>query len=58
MPVRPHIRRAHWHSFWAGKKGEQTIRLKWLPPIAVNAKDSDHLPAVIREILPVKEATQ
>lgn len=58
MPVRPHIRRAHWHSFWVGKKGEQTIRLKWLPPIAVNAKDNDPLPAVIREVLPVKESTQ
>lgn len=50
VPVRPHIRRAHWHSFWVGKKGEQTIRLKWLPPIAVNTSENDELPVVIREV--------
>ncbi len=40
---RPHIRRAHWHTYWTGKKkfaeGEtpvpQTPQAKWLPPIAV-----------------------
>lgn len=35
-PKRPHIRRAHWHSFWTGpRKGERTIIARWLPPIAV-----------------------
>lgn len=43
----PHIRRAHWHSFWTGKKvwkeGEepapQQLIVKWLPPIAVAMGD-------------------
>lgn len=34
--VRPHVRRAHWNSFWVGMRGEQTISLRWLPPIPVN----------------------
>lgn len=44
---RPHIRRAHWHTYWTGKKkwgdGEnpvpQTPQLRWLAPIAVAMQD-------------------
>lgn len=32
---RPHIRRAHWHSYWIGPKGSQKILVHWLPPIPV-----------------------
>ncbi len=33
---RPHIRRAHWHGYWYGKKNiKQEFKLKWLPPIPV-----------------------
>lgn len=35
---RPHIRRAHWHSFWIGSKkegGERKILARWLPPMAI-----------------------
>jgi hypothetical protein len=48
---RPHIRRAHFHSFWTGKRDstERKIVLKWLPPIAVNV-DDEELPVVIREV--------
>lgn len=31
-----HIRRAHWHSFRIGK-GRKGLKVKWLPPIVVNA---------------------
>lgn len=33
----PHIRRAHWHHFWTGKKleNERKLIVKWLPPIPV-----------------------
>lgn len=48
--VRPHVRRAHWHSFWVGKRGEQTISLRWLPPIPVNVADTGKLPAVARQV--------
>jgi hypothetical protein len=35
---RPHVRRAHWHSFWTGSKTDSSQRkivLRWLPPIPV-----------------------
>lgn len=48
--IEPHIRRAHWHSFWVGKKGQQQITIKWLPPIPVNAEIENNLPAVVREV--------
>ena len=51
-PVRPHVRRAHWHSFWVGKRGEQTISLRWLPPIPVNVTDADKLPGVLHPVAP------
>ncbi len=30
----PHLRRAHWHSYWVGK-GRKDIRVRWLHPILV-----------------------
>lgn len=51
--VRPHIRRAHWHTFLAGPRtGERERRIRWLPPIPVNLGDVDELPAVIRRVEP------
>lgn len=48
---RPHIRRAHWHSYWIGAlNGERSIRIKWLPPIPVNVDSSDDLIPVIRGV--------
>ncbi len=52
ISVRPHVRRAHWHSFWVGKRGEQTISLRWLPPIPVNISTTEALPAVLRHVVP------
>jgi hypothetical protein len=46
---RPHIRRAHWHTFLAGE-GRTERRLKWLPPIPVNVEDVGDLPATIRRV--------
>ena len=48
---RPHMRRAHWHSFWTGKRGssERKLVLRWLPPITVNMDDVD-LPSVINPV--------
>jgi hypothetical protein len=48
---RPHIRSAHWHGFWAGPRdGERTLRLRWLPPILVNAESEDNLAATVRPV--------
>ena len=50
---RPHIRRAHWHSYWVGKRDEpnrRTVVLKWLPPIAVNVQDVDDLTTTVRDV--------
>ena len=33
---RPHIRGGHWHGYWKGKRGEQTLSYRWLPPMAIN----------------------
>ncbi len=49
--VRPHYRRAHWHSFWYGKTGEERIkRVKWVHGMFVNAKSGETLPSVIHEV--------
>lgn len=41
---RPHIRRAHWHSFWTGPlDGERKLVVKWVPPTMVAAKSPDDL---------------
>lgn len=48
---RPHIRRAHWHTFLAGPRdGERERRSKWLAPIPVNVTDDAPLIPAIREV--------
>ena len=50
---RPHIRRAHWHSFWIGKKDQpdaRSVTLKWLPPIPVNVTGVDDLTTTVRDV--------
>lgn len=47
---RPHVRRAHWHSYWRGPRdGERTLIAKWQPPIAVNV-DGSPMPVVVHEV--------
>lgn len=50
---RGHVRRAHWHLFWAGKKTADVRepRIKYLPMLKVNLKEKgEELPAVIRRV--------
>jgi hypothetical protein len=50
---RPHIRRAHWHSFWVGQRAvpeARSVVLKWLPPIPVNVQDTDDLIPTVRDV--------
>ncbi|MGM9680365.1 MAG: AcrVA2 family anti-CRISPR protein [Eubacteriales bacterium] len=46
----PHMRRAHWHHFWVGKRDsdERQLVLRWLPPIFVAGDDDaeDTIPTV------------
>ena len=37
---RPHIRRAHWHHYWAGP-GKTQLIVKWLEPVWVNGNSED-----------------
>jgi len=42
--IRPHVRRAHWHTYWTGSRSgpaARSVRVRWLPPILVNAKEAD-----------------
>jgi len=48
---RPHVRRAHWHTYLVGP-GRSERQLKWLPPILVNVEDPDALPATIKPVQP------
>ena len=49
--VCPHYRRAHYHSFWYGKKGEERVkRVKWIAGIFVNAKEGDDIAATIHTV--------
>lgn len=39
-PVRPHIRRGHYHRYWTGpKSGPQRIEIRWLHPMLVRPKE-------------------
>jgi hypothetical protein len=49
---RPHIRAAHWHSFWTGPKASPSrlLVVKWLPPIPVNVDGPDDLIPTLRGV--------
>ena len=46
---RPHIRRAHWHTYRVGPGRQQAV-LRWLPPIPVNVDDIEALPTTIHPV--------
>lgn len=46
---KPHVRRAHWHTFLTGPRdGERKPILKWLPPISVNVEAGEIIPTIKR----------
>jgi hypothetical protein len=50
---RPHVRRAHWHTFWVGHRDQPESRiaiLRWLHPILVNVQDVLDLTTTVREV--------
>jgi hypothetical protein len=51
---RPHIRRAHWHTFWTGPKSGAPRKpaLKWIPPIPVafGEVEPDTLQVVVHRV--------
>ena len=51
---RPHIRSAHWHTYWTGPRKEQfPVRkpvVKWIPPIPVGVDWKSDLPTNVKEV--------
>ena len=48
--VTPHVRRAHWHTYWTGSGADRRPVLRWLHPTLVGARNLDHMPAVVRPV--------
>jgi hypothetical protein len=49
----PHLRRAHWHSYWVGPLDQPEVRhleLRWISPILVSAERDDTLVTVVRSV--------
>jgi len=48
---RPHIRRAHWHTYRVGP-GRKETRIRWLAPVPVNVRKDEEaeLPAVLHPV--------
>lgn len=52
--MRPHVRKAHWHSFWLGPRDKPEMRRKrvrWLPPIPVNVEGSESLVPTVHKVV-------
>lgn len=40
--VSPHVRRAHWHGYWLGKRDNPTdLVIKWIAPVIVNGGEGE-----------------
>ena len=44
--MRPHIRKAHWHTYRIGK-GRKETKVLWIPPIEINCQMDEKLPVVV-----------
>lgn len=51
-----HIRKAHWHRYRHGP-GRAEIRLRWLSPILINAKEPEALPVTIYPVATDTDST-
>lgn len=49
---RPHVRRAHWHTFWTGKRdaADRQLVVHWLAPIPVNYRYDGEMPTVLKRV--------
>jgi len=50
---RPHIRRAHWHSYWMGPANSaehRRLSVKWIPPVAVCVEMDRQPVTVVRTV--------
>jgi len=50
---RPHVRRAHWHTFWVGPRSVPEQRkavLRWLSPMLVGARSVEDLVPTVRPV--------
>lgn len=51
QPPDPHIRKAHWHTYWMGPRdGDRTPDVRWMPPIPVNMRDQIPEWATVRRV--------
>ena len=54
MSPRPHVRSAHWHTYWTGPRDasfpERKPVLRWLPPIPVGIDWKKELPTSIHPV--------
>ncbi len=49
--VRPHYCRAHWHSYWYGKKNEERVkRPKWVAGYFTGQGETENQPVVIHDV--------
>ena len=51
---RPHVRSAHWHTFWTGPRQAQFPErkpiVKWIPPIPIGMDWKRELPTVVKQV--------
>lgn len=52
---RPHVRAAHWHTYWTGPRTavfpERKPVLRWLPPIPINMDWKHEMPVAIHSVI-------
>lgn len=52
----PHVRRAHWHTYWTGPRDNPAPSLRWISPVLVNAQSANDLTDTIHAVLTAEQA--
>lgn len=56
--VRPHLRRAHWHTYWTGPRSEPSPEVRWIHPVTVHGDKASAERATVIDVDPAPDGSR
>ena len=56
--VRPHLRRAHWHTYWTGARSEPSPEVRWIHPVTVHGDKASAERATVIDVDPAPDGSR
>lgn len=56
--VRPHLRRAHWHTYWTGPRSEPSPEVRWIHPVTVHGDKANPGRVTVIDVDPAPDSAR